>query len=124
MTRQEKILYHQIHPLKLFTDWSAGFIALYFFWQHQLVAGLLAAFIPAILASILVISFFDLEKYKASPFGGYVREHMTRPVEAARGAGYALMALGAWVHAPWLIPLGLTVVLLAWMRWLLFPETG
>ncbi len=37
MDFREKQLYHQIHPAKLFTDWSAGFIALYFLWQHNLV---------------------------------------------------------------------------------------
>ena len=37
MNLQEKELYHEIHPLKLFTDWSAGLIALYVLWQHEIV---------------------------------------------------------------------------------------
>jgi hypothetical protein len=28
MTREEKVLFHQIHPLKLLTDVTAGFAAL------------------------------------------------------------------------------------------------
>lgn len=46
MTLQEKILYHQIHPIKLLTDWAAGFVLLYFFWERQLLAGLLVALVP------------------------------------------------------------------------------
>ena len=38
MTPQEKYLYHQIHPVKLLTDWVTGLLALYFFWRHELVA--------------------------------------------------------------------------------------
>lgn len=38
MTPQEKALYHQIHPLKLFTDISAEVISLYLFWKRRLLA--------------------------------------------------------------------------------------
>jgi hypothetical protein len=37
MTPKEKILYHQIHPLKLLTDGTTGLLALYFFWRHDFV---------------------------------------------------------------------------------------
>ena len=40
MTREEKLLYHQIHPLKLLTDWTAGFAALPLLWRHRLRAAL------------------------------------------------------------------------------------
>ncbi len=124
MTLQEKSVYHQIHPLKLFTDWSTGIIALYPFWQHQLLMALLIAFIPSILVSFILIRFVDLEKYKQSAFGNYIRQYMTRPVEMARFAGYAVMAIGAWYHAAWLIPLGLLVILLAWFRGAVFPDSS
>jgi len=29
MTNREKVLYHQIHPLKLLTDWSTGAVSFY-----------------------------------------------------------------------------------------------
>ena len=29
MSMQEKALYHQVHPLKLFMDWSMGILAFY-----------------------------------------------------------------------------------------------
>lgn len=124
MTLQEKSLYHQIHPLKLCTDWSTGFIALYPFWQHQLLMALLIAFLPSILVSFILMRFANLEKYEQSAFGKYIRQYMTRPVEMARFAGYAVMAMGAWYHAAWLIPLGLLVILLAWLRGVILPNSS
>jgi hypothetical protein len=35
MTPQEKMLYHQIHPLKLATDISAEIVSLYLFPETQ-----------------------------------------------------------------------------------------
>jgi len=49
MTLQEKSLYHQIHPTKLFTDWSMALIALYPFWHHHLIIALLIAFVPSMI---------------------------------------------------------------------------
>ena len=120
MTLQEKSLYHQIHPLKLFTDWSTGIMALYPLWQNNLLAALLIAFIPSALISFILIRFVNLERYKESSFGKYVRQYMTRPVELIRLGGYALMAAGAWYHIVWLIPVGLQVILLAWFRGVVF----
>lgn len=58
MTRQERYLYHQIHPLKLATDWGSAFVSLYFFWRHDLLIGPLILFVPsaiAIAAGFLII---------------------------------------------------------------------
>ena len=121
MTIQERSLYHQIHPLKLFTDWSTGLIALYLLWGHRLVAGLALAFIPSIAVSLLIVRFADLEKCRQSPFGRYIGRYMTRTAEATRLAGYGVMAVGAWYHVAWLIPIGLAVILAAWLHGLVLP---
>jgi hypothetical protein len=73
MTFREKQLYHQIHPLKLATDISAEIVSLYLFWKRKLLAGLLVALVPPVIASALIMSLVDLEKYKQSAFGKYVR---------------------------------------------------
>lgn len=124
MTLQEKTLYHQIHPLKLFTDLSAGIVALYPLWQNNLLTALLIMFVPPILVSFIFIRFVNLEKYKQSSFGKYVQQYMTHSVEMIRFAGYALMAVGAWYHSAWLIPIGFLVVVLAWLRGIFFPNKG
>jgi len=122
MDFREKQLYHQIHPAKLFTDWSTGFIALYFLWQHNLVVALIIMFVPSITVSLLMVRYLDLEKYKQSPFGRYIRVYMSRYIAMVRLAGYLVMALGAWYHVFWLIPLGVGITLLGWLRGVLLPK--
>ena len=77
MTPQEKALYNQIHPLKLFTDISVEVISLYLFWKRKLFADLLVIFLPPIIASLLIMQWVDLEPYKYSAFGNYLRTYMT-----------------------------------------------
>jgi hypothetical protein len=116
MTPQEKYLYHQVHPLKLLTDWGTGLLALYFFWRHDFVAAAAIALIPPIVVSWLLIKFANLERQRASRFGHYVQRYMTRAMEALRLVGYIIMAAGAWYHAPWIIALGLATILGAWLN--------
>ena len=79
MTPQEKILYHQIHPLKLCTDICAEVVSLYLFWKRKLIAGFVVLLVPPIIASTLIIKWVDLEAYKQSAFGRYLRTYMTPP---------------------------------------------
>jgi hypothetical protein len=116
MTQQEKHLYHQIHPLKLLTDWVAGLLALYFFWRHDFVAAVATALIPAMVVSSLLINFANLERQRASRFGHYVQRYMTRTMEALRLVGYIIMAAGAWYHALFFIGIGLLIILSAWLN--------
>ena len=121
MTPQEKTLYHQIHPLKLATDISAEILSLYLFWRRRLLAGLLVMFVPPVIASTLIMRFANLETYKQSAFGRYVRTYMTTPVVLVRILGTVLTHIGAWYRIPALIPLGLATVLLGWLRGILLP---
>ena len=122
MTPQEKALYHQIHPLKLLTDSSAEAISLYLFWQRKLVAGLLVVFLPPIVASLLIMRWVDLEPYKHSAVGGYLRTYMTPSVVAVRVVGTIITHVGAWYRKPLLLPLGLGLVLVGWFRGVLWPK--
>jgi hypothetical protein len=65
----EKVLYHQIHPAKLAADVSASFVSTYLMWRRKFALAMLGAFVPAIVASVLVIAYADLERRKHSPFG-------------------------------------------------------
>ena len=125
MTFREKQLYHQIHPLKLATDISSEIVSLYLFWKRKLLAGLLVFFLPPMIASALIMRLVDLEGYKQSAFGRYIHSYMTPPVVVARMLGTVVTHVGAWYRKPALIPLGLMMVLLGWMRGLLLPgSTG
>ena len=121
MTIRERSLYHQIHPLKLLTDWSTGLIALYLLWKHRLAAGLAVALIPSIAVSLAIMRFANLEKYQRSSFGRYVGHYMTRTAEAARLTGYGVMAVGTWYHLVRLIPFGFLVIMAAWLYGLVLP---
>ena len=114
LTLKEKILYHQIHPLKLSTDIGCEPLSLYFFWHHKLALGLTTHFLPPIAVSLVLICFGDFEAYKQSKAGAYLRRHMTRVVEGIRFAGDTVMVFGAWFHQPSLIVAGLAVVVIAW----------
>ena len=122
MTQDEKALYHQIHPLKLATDIGAEVVSLYFFWQRKLGLGLIAALVPPIIASALIINVVDLEPYKQSTFGRYVRTYMTAPAVALRIVGTVVTHIGAWTRKPALIPVGLGLVLFGWTRGILWPN--
>jgi len=122
MTIQEKSLVHQIHPLKLLTDIDATFPALYLFWQHQLVIGLIVTFVPSVIVSALLIRFANLEPYKQSAFGRYFQRYMaSSAITALRLSGLLVMCLGAWLGVFWPIPMGLAMVIFAWLRGLIFP---
>jgi hypothetical protein len=121
VTREEKILYHQIHPLKLLTDATAGFAALPLLWLRRLRAALLVMLLPPIFASVLIIRYVDLEPYRRSSLGRYVEQYMSREMQGVRLVGYLIMALGARHRRLWPMPLGLLVVLFGWFRGILFP---
>jgi len=121
MTFREKRLYHQIHPLKLSTDWSTGLIALPLLWRRRLGPALLVGVVPSIVVSGLLVRGADLEPYKRSAFGRYLKRSMTPTMQAARSVGYVVMALGAWYRRPVFLALGLVIILFGWLRGTLFP---
>src|SRR5262245_7726059 len=115
MNFADRVLYHQIHPLKLGTDILASLVSLYFFWQHRILIGLLLHLAPPIIASLVVIHMIDLEPQRQSKFGQYVKRVMTRKIEAIRMCGNIVMVLGAWFHSFPLIGVGLAIVIAGWL---------
>jgi hypothetical protein len=122
MTPQEKYLYHQIHPLKLLTDWASGLLALYPLWRHQLATGVVIMLVPPAVVSCVVIRYANLEPQRESPFGRYVGRFMTHTMEVVRLAGFIVMAIGAWNRSVVTILLGAAIVLFGWLRGLLIPS--
>jgi hypothetical protein len=114
MTLTEKILFHQVHPGKLATDIGAAIVSLYFFWQHDLVVGLLIHLVPPPIGSFAVIRFANLEHYKNSQLGAYLLRYMTPTAQATRFLGNIIMIFAAWFHSPIGIGFGVVIVLAAW----------
>lgn len=121
-TFREKILYHQIHPLKLFTDVGVTFPACYLLWRHDLSLAVAFAIFPPVIVSAVLIAIADLDGYKASAFGRYVARYMSREMEVLRALGFLLVAVGSWLRQVWLLPCGVAVVLVAWARGVIFPQ--
>ncbi len=124
MIFREKMLYHQIHPVKLITDIGATFPACYLFWRHELVAAIAIALMPPVIVSASILAAdVDLERYKRSSLGRYLSTYMTRTMGAVRLAGFLVLAAGSWFHQVWLLPIGLVIVLLAWLRGVIWPQS-
>jgi len=114
MNFSEKVLYHQIHPLKLGTDILTSIFTLYLFWRHFFwIAFILHFLIPGI-ASFLLIRFANLEKQKDSRLGKYIRKYLTDPIDTIRLAGDIITIFGAWFHQWIIILLGFLIIIGAW----------
>jgi hypothetical protein len=96
MELRERVLYHQIHPLKLATDAATAFGAAALLWRHHLASGLILGLLPPLAVTAALLRWADLESYRTSRFGRYVSAFMTRRIELARLAGMLPLWLGAW----------------------------
>jgi hypothetical protein len=114
MTFPERVLYHQIHPAKLFADISTAVIAIDLFWRHELIAALVIAVLPPVMVSIALIGEADLERYRRSAMGTYVRRFMPPWLQVLRLFGVALAFYAAWSHIPSGVVAGLALVAACW----------
>jgi hypothetical protein len=123
MDRAERVLYHQIHPAKFATDLTVELASTVLLWRHRLVAGLFVRFVPALVASaVLMRRTEDLERLRASAAGRYVHNHMTPQAQGVRALGDVLTAVGAWRRRPLILVLGWAVVAAGWSGGLLPQE--
>lgn len=116
MTPGQRVLVHQIHPLKLGTDVATEIVSLPLFWRHRLRLALVVHFLPPLLASLALLRWGELEPYRGSPLGRYVLRHMTPQMQALRLAGDVVMVVGAWRRQPLLILAGMCLVPFGWLR--------
>jgi len=98
LTLSERVLYHQIHPAKLFADISTALIGIDLFWRHELVPALIIALVSPVLVSVVLVREADLERYRSSAMGAYLRRFMPPSVQVLRifSVGFAFYA--AWQH--------------------------
>lgn len=120
MSPEDRILFHQIHPLKLAVDWGTAFLSAWSFWEHHLVLAFVAGFLPSILTSLALIRWADLGPYRTSTVGRRLANGMTHSVEAGRFLGLLPFWGGAWAHLPVLMITGIVWILACW-GWALRP---
>ena len=121
MDLRERILYHQIHPAKLVTDIGTAIGATPLFWRHHPGEALALGFLPSIAVTAVLLRWGDLEPYRASRFGQFVKRYMTRRVEMARLAGLIPLWGGAWFRLPLIIMAGAAWIVGCWL-WGLRPS--
>jgi len=116
----DKTLYHQIHPFKLTTDVIAAFVAVYLFWLHLIIEGLVFAFVPSVVISLFMLRLMDFENQKRSRIGKYVKKYMGKGTDTIRSIGFLVMLAGGWFHFLWLIGLGFLAIIITWTNGLIF----
>lgn len=114
LSLKERLLYHQIHPAKIASDLSAGAVGLVLIWRGRTLAGALAVLVPSTTASAILMSFADLQPYKDSAAGRYLRQYITAPNQVLRLASFGIMALGCRRHDRVPIVGGLLGVVACW----------
>lgn len=114
LTRDQRVLLHQVHPAKLAVDIGTSVVSNVLLWRHRLAAGLVVRYASPVVGSVLVLRFADLERLARSRAGQYVLQHMPPAMVALRLAGDTLMAVGAWKHRPVWLAVGLVLVVLGW----------
>jgi hypothetical protein len=114
MSFAERALYHQIHPAKLFADIATALIGIDLFWRHALVPGLIIAVLPPVLVSAVLLREANLERYRSSPMGAYLRRFMPQWVQAVRLFGVAVAFYASWHHLPAGIYGGIALVAVCW----------
>jgi len=122
VTRAERYLYHQVHPLKLLVDFATSFASTWLLWEARWALAAVVALPPSVVASALVWR-TDLTRFERAPIGRYVARHMTRGVEALRFAGQFVMWIGAAAHVLWVIPLGFLVIVFGWLSGFWTPSS-
>jgi hypothetical protein len=114
LTFSERVLYHQIHPAKLFADMATPLFAIDLFWRHALIPGLIVAVLPPVLVSAVLVHEADLGRYRSSPMGAYLRRFMPPWVQAVRIFGIAVAFYAGWYHVTAGVIGGLALVALCW----------
>ena len=123
MKLEEKKLYHQIHPVKIFTDFASGFLAVYLLWEDLPVWALIIAFVPSLVISLIIISQANLDRYKNSAFGRYTQKYLAaKSTDTIRFIGFIAMMFGGWYHSMGLIVAGFLVVIGVWLRGFILPK--
>ena len=110
----ERALYHQVHPLKLAVDVSTAILGVALLTEHRLSVALAVIWGPPILTSALLVRFGDFSRTKASCTGAYLRRYMTLTMQSVRFLGMGVAATGAWLHAWWMVPVGVVIVGWGW----------
>jgi hypothetical protein len=119
LTAGQKLLVHQVHPIKLSADITASLLSLILLWQGRRRTAMAVHFALPALGSAVVLTTADLPRLAASPAGRYVQHHMPPVAQALRLVGDAVTVAGARQRRFGVIVAGLAIVVVGWSHGLL-----
>ncbi len=119
MTRAERVLFHQVHPLKLAADIGSTVVAIPLLWSGDTAIGLAVALSVPVVGSAIVLAAADLRGIASSPVGTYLRRFMTPPVQAVRLAMGLVVLWAASLRSAGLVAAAVAVIAVAWSYGLL-----
>lgn len=120
----DRVLLHQVHPLKLAADILASLISNTLLWRHRPVAGIVTRIALPITGSAIVLSAADVERLRGTAAGRYLLANMSPVAMAVRLGGDVVMAIGSWYRRPRWIALGLVIVAAGWSQGLVRYAVG
>lgn len=118
----DRLVLHQVHPVKLAADISASVISNVLLWRHHLGPALSVRYMLPAAGSAITLQLGDVDSLRDTPQGRYVLSHMPPEAMAVRLTGDAIMAWGSWRRSPKLILIGVAVVLAGWSHGLVEPD--
>lgn len=110
----ERVLYHQIHPVKVYSDIATALVGIDLFWHQQLGPALVIAVAVPTMISAALIGEADLERLRRGAMGAYLRRFMPPWLHAVRAFGIALAFYAAWHHFPAGIIAGIALSAACW----------
>ncbi|HEV8580918.1 MAG TPA: hypothetical protein VGX68_17770 [Thermoanaerobaculia bacterium] len=123
MIIRDRERYHQLHPAKLFVDWSTAIVAGGLLWWRQPLTAVAVGFGPSIVVTFVFLSGrldHALEVIRSRPLAQAIAPQLSADVNALRFVGLAVSWAGCWCHRAWLLPAGVFVIVggwwLAWRR--------
>jgi hypothetical protein len=114
----DALLLHQVHPVKLAADATAGAVSLWLLWRGRTKSGFAVHYLIPLAASAFVLS-RDVSYLRGTSRGRYVLEHMPPPAQGVRALGDTLMVRGARRHQPRWVVAGAIGVAAGWAHGLL-----
>jgi hypothetical protein len=114
MQLADKLLVHQVHPVKIGADVTASVVSNTLLWRGRPKAALAVRVVLPVAGSLAVLTLADLDALARTAPGRYMLAHMPPSAQAVRLAGDALMARGARRHSVALLLAGVAVVAVGW----------
>ncbi|SCL32758.1 hypothetical protein GA0070624_4559 [Micromonospora rhizosphaerae] len=114
MRLTERVLVHQVHPVKISADVTASLVSNLLLWRMRPKAALAVRVAIPVAGSVVVLSLADLAALARTGRGRWIQAHMPPSAQLVRLAGDAVTALGARRRRPALLFVGALVIAVGW----------